>query len=105
MLTRKWRIFFRSLLSRWTDNLQDDGSYFIDIDPDIFHHILRYLRLGTFPVFFDKIKGHDYGLYSDVLAQARYFGIEPLGIWVEEKRYYAAVNIMYAAFLSYALAA
>ena len=35
-------------------------------------------RHGIFPVFFDKVKGHDYGLYSEVLAQARYFGIEPL---------------------------
>jgi len=33
--------FFASLLSGRWDNAQEDGSYFIDADPNIFEHVLR----------------------------------------------------------------
>ncbi|KAK3681061.1 hypothetical protein B0T22DRAFT_485630 [Podospora appendiculata] len=42
--------FFAALLSSRWDNALDDGSYFIDADPALFEHILRYLRRGlSFP--------------------------------------------------------
>jgi phytoene desaturase (3,4-didehydrolycopene-forming) len=85
--------FFSSLLSGPWDNVLDDGSYFIDTDPTLFEHILRYLRRGVFPLFFDTIKGHDYHLYISLLAEARYFQIPRLARWLEQKRYLAAVRV------------
>lgn len=85
--------FFASLLSERWDNAQDDGSYFIDADPDLFHHVLRYLRRGILPIFYDKAKGHDESLYIALLGEAKYFQIPHLQKWLEEKRYFNAVKI------------
>jgi hypothetical protein len=65
--------FFSSLLSGRWENALEDGSYFIDADPVLFEHILRYLRRGVFPLFFDTAKGHDPYLYLALLEEARYF--------------------------------
>lgn len=43
--------FFAALFSGRRDNAEADGSYFIDADPDLFEHILRYLRRGCFLSF------------------------------------------------------
>ncbi|KAI0012119.1 BTB/POZ protein [Xylariaceae sp. FL0662B] len=72
--------YFRALLSgRWDDQLED-GTYFIDSDPMSFEAILRYLRTGTFPLFFDAVtQTHDYTKkYLKILGDARYFGIDKL---------------------------
>lgn len=61
-LTAESRYFASLLSGRW-DNALEDGSYFIDADPMLFDHILRYLRRGIFPLFVDMAKGHDYHLY------------------------------------------
>ncbi|GAB1317180.1 BTB domain-containing protein [Madurella fahalii] len=84
--------FFASLLSGRWDNAQEDGSYFIDTDPILFEHILRYLRRGVFPLFFDATKGHDYHLYLSLLEEARYFQIPRLEDWLQKKRYLDAVR-------------
>src|SRR4051812_48134438 len=55
--------FFASLLSGRWDNALPDGSYFINADPALFEHILRYLRRSVFPLFFDAENGHDHHLY------------------------------------------
>ncbi|PYI01540.1 hypothetical protein BO78DRAFT_269787, partial [Aspergillus sclerotiicarbonarius CBS 121057] len=87
--------FFTSLLSsRWANNALPDGSYFIDADPTLFEHILRYLRRGVYPLFYSPDKGHDYALYSALLEETRYFGIPDLEAWLEEKRYLNAVQIV-----------
>ena len=88
--------FLSALPVRWKDNKQDDGSYFIDADPDIFIHILRYLRHEVLPVFYDDQKGHNFPLYQAVLRQAGYFGIPPLEKWLKEKAYLKAVKIEYS---------
>jgi len=68
--------FFASLLSgRWNSALLPDGSYFVDADPGLFKHILRYLRRGLFPIFRDIQKGHDHLLYLALLEEARYFQV------------------------------
>jgi BTB/POZ domain-containing protein KCTD9 len=87
--------FFSSLLSgRWND-VQPDGSYFIDADGDLFEHILRYLRRGVLPVFYDNSKGHDHALYLALLEEARYFQIPRLEEWLEDKTYLQAIKIMH----------
>ena len=88
--------FFASLLSgRWS-NAQEDGSYFIDADSTLFEHILRYLRRGVLPVFYDKAKGHDYGTYLALLEEAKYFGIMRLVNWLEQKQYLQAIKSVYS---------
>ncbi|KAI9773729.1 MAG: hypothetical protein M1839_002027 [Geoglossum umbratile] len=77
--------FFESLLSERWDSAQADGSYFIDADPGLFEHILRYLRRAVLPVFYDKLKGHDHALYLALLEEAKYFQIARLAKWLEEK--------------------
>ncbi|MCJ1451023.1 hypothetical protein MMC28_001357 [Mycoblastus sanguinarius] len=92
--------YFCSLLSgRWdsTNSKQEDGSYFVDADPDVFQHVLRYLRHSLLPLFYDGVKGHDYPLYLAVLEQARYFQISPLQRWIEDKEYLRAVQIVRSA--------
>ncbi|TGO62778.1 hypothetical protein BCON_0017g00190 [Botryotinia convoluta] len=86
--------FFAALLSgRWDSNEQADGSYFIDADPDLFEHILRYLRRSVLPIFYDIKKGHDHALYLALLGEARYFQITRLENWLKNKRYLYAVKI------------
>lgn len=48
--------FLRSLFSGRWDNAQDDGSHFVDADGDLFVHVLRYLRRGVFPLFYNISK-------------------------------------------------
>lgn len=67
--------FFSALLSGRWDNVQADGSYFIDPDTLIFEHVLRYLRWGELPVIYDNVKGHGHALYLALLEEAKYFQI------------------------------
>ncbi|KAF2191928.1 hypothetical protein K469DRAFT_718990 [Zopfia rhizophila CBS 207.26] len=87
--------FFASLLSGRWDNAQEDGSYFVDADPTLFEHILRYLRRGVLPIFYDKAKGHDYGMYFALLEEAKYFGITRLVDWVGKKQYLQTLKTKY----------
>ena len=89
--------FFASLLSdRWQDSRSDDGSYFIDADPDLFAHILRYLRRGVLPLVYGKSQGFDHAFYQTLQEEASYFGVEPLHKWIKEKGYLRAVTIQYS---------
>ena len=86
--------WFRSFLSgRWAEAQLGDGSYFIDANPEIFEHVLSYLRRGIFPLFWDKAKSFDYGKYAELLQEAHYFGIQPLQQWIEAKDFEKAVQI------------
>jgi hypothetical protein len=92
----KWlghSIYFEHLFSgKWGDK-QEDGSYFIETDAHIFEHILRYLRTGVLPVFYDRGKGHDFALYQALLEEAKYFAIERLEKWLCEGKYLEVVKI------------
>lgn len=82
--------FFASRLSdRW---LSVDHALALDMDPSVFTHVLRYLRHGVLPLFYDQIRGFDHGLYSMVLAQADYLLIDRLSSWIREKRYLLTVR-------------
>jgi BTB/POZ domain-containing protein KCTD9 len=83
------------LSGRW-ENAEEDGSYFIDADADLFVHILRYLRRGVLPLFYDKMKGHDFALYHALLQEAKYFQIPQLEEWLEREHYTRAVKTLYS---------
>ena len=86
--------YFASMLSgRWPSEARADGSYFVDADGAIFEHILRFIRHSVRPLFYDSVKGHDFGLYAALLEQARFFGVEPLEKWLRDKTYLEAVQI------------
>lgn len=86
--------YFKARLSeRWNDR-DEDGSFFIDANPDIFEHILNYLRSGMFPLFFDSgTQSFDYSKYAALLGEARYFGIPRLEDWISKARFHDAVRI------------
>ena len=87
--------YFRSLLERW-DNGTDrapDGSHFIDADPDVFEHLLTFMRRPSkFPLFWTKEKGFDYVLYNKLEADADYFLLHDLRDWIRKGRYRDAVQ-------------
>ncbi|SLM35714.1 Potassium channel tetramerisation-type BTB domain [Lasallia pustulata] len=89
--------FFTSLLSGRWDNAQADGSYYVDADAELFEHILRYLRRGMLPIFYDNSKGHDYALYLEFLEEAKYFQISRLETWLKDQTYLQAMKIAYSA--------
>ena len=67
--------------------------FFIDLDGDVFAHVLCYLRSRVFPVFFDNSKGHDYSLYAMLLGQARFLQIPQLEQWLTAKTYLEAITV------------
>lgn len=75
-----------------------DNEYFIDGDPELFTHILRYLRTKTFPLFYDRSSGHDHCLYTTVLYQAEFYQVQTLVAWLSEKKYLQAVRRMQKPF-------
>lgn len=91
-LTGESPYFARMLSAQWR-RAQADGSYFVDADGDLFAHILRYLRSGTLPFFYEKSRGHDYSKYHMLLAEAEYFGIEGLKDWLKNNKYEYALTV------------
>lgn len=87
--------FFAALFSGRWDNEQADGSYFIDADPHLFEHILRYLRRSVLPIFYDDLKGHQHALYLALLEEAKHFQIPRLEAWLKGKGYLQVVQIRY----------
>jgi BTB/POZ domain-containing protein KCTD9 len=85
--------FFSALLSGRWDNVQIDGSYFVDVDGDVFEYILRYLRSDVLPIFYEKSKGPDHRLYVLLLQQATYFQIRRLEKWIRDKTYLRAITV------------
>ena len=95
-LTLEGSPFFNALLAEeWLGSRSPDGSYFVDADPDLFIHILRYLRRGVFPLFYNAKYGFDFALYQALQEEASYFGIEDLYIWIKDQKYAQAVKIQY----------
>lgn len=78
---------FRSLLSNTTAwEPQEDGTYFLDADADLFEHMLRFMRRPeVFPLFYDASKGFDYDLYNRLEVEATHFQVWELAKWIAEK--------------------
>lgn len=86
--------FFRSLISgRWEHDRQPDGSHFIDADPDLFAHVLEYLRRGRMPLFWDREKGHDFDRYKALSQEADYYGIPRLESWLRTQKFLEAITV------------
>lgn len=87
--------YFQNLLARWDDctDRQEDGSYFIDADPDAFQYILEFMRRPSkFPLFWTKETSFNYALYNKLEAEADYFFLHDLRDWLRKKRYLDAVK-------------
>lgn len=82
--------YFRALLRDQEQQLTG-GTYFVDADPELFSHILRYLRHGIYPVSFSRCNGHDYATYLGVERLATEFGIQKLMKWFIDKQYESAM--------------
>ncbi|KAF9879740.1 hypothetical protein CkaCkLH20_02551 [Colletotrichum karsti] len=68
------------------------GVIHIDNDGDLFAHILRYLRTGSYPFFWDARTGFDYGMYAMLLQQSRYYLLPKLEAWIMEQKYLKVVR-------------
>jgi hypothetical protein len=84
--------YFRAILSyRWDGR---KSRLFIDADPEMFGHLLRFLRRPSkFPVFWSKNKGHDFSMYQALQQEAEFFGVDGLAEWLKEKKYLKAVIV------------
>ncbi|KAI4185352.1 MAG: hypothetical protein LQ348_004376 [Seirophora lacunosa] len=54
------------LAERWSDKKEANSTYFLDMDPDVFTYILRFLRHDVYPLLYDNIKGHDFAIYAAI---------------------------------------
>lgn len=86
--------FLSSIVSeRWDHDRQPDGSYFVDANPNLFDHVLDYLRRGCMPLFWDVDKGHDFARYKALRQEADYYGIPRLERWLSEHSFLKAVSV------------
>jgi hypothetical protein len=84
-LTSTSRFFSAFFSGRWSSALQSDGSYFVDADPDVFKHLLSFMRYpGNFPMFWSRANGFDYAKYSRLGHQAEFFQIDALSDWIRD---------------------
>ncbi|PVH92029.1 hypothetical protein DM02DRAFT_701826 [Periconia macrospinosa] len=87
--------YFEALFSeRWDHKPDAEESYFIDADPEIFEHLLRYMRRPwIFPIFWSKQSGFDYSMYRRLGHEAQFFQIHALSSWIEDQRYINGISI------------
>jgi hypothetical protein len=86
--------YFEHVFERWQDSadLQADGSFYVDADPDTFEHLLNFMRRPSrFPLYWTKKDGFDYALYCRVEAEADYFMLEGLRDWIKQRKYLKVV--------------
>lgn len=91
-LTHRSEYFKAAFSGRYAIKKEGHDSSFIDADPALFDHILRYLRRGIFPLVYDKTKGHDYALYTQILEEAKYFQCPTLIVWLEDSCYHKCIS-------------
>jgi hypothetical protein len=79
-------LFRHQLSEHFTWEPDEGGSYFLDTDPNLFEHLLRFMRRPeVFPLFYNHAAGFDYDLYNRLEAEAGYFQIDALYKWIKAK--------------------
>ena len=74
------------------DHCQSNGSYFIDADPNVFEHLLSFMRRPTtFPLFWDYATGFDFALYQKLQDDAERFNVESLYQWIKNQEFRSIV--------------
>lgn len=87
-------LFRNQLSDRFSWEPQADGSYFLDANPNLFEHLLDFMRRpSVFPLFYTKAHGFDYNLYNRLEIEAEYFQMDTLHAWIKEKKYLRAIII------------
>lgn len=67
----------------------------IDFEPEHFEHVLRYIRSGLYPIFYNDVSGHDVPRYLIVKTCAQQYGVKKLVDWITNKKYEAVVEKQY----------
>ena len=87
-------LFHRQLSAHRSWNPQPDGAYFVDADPDLFAHLLAFMRRpSVFPVLYTPAAGFDYALYNRLEAEAEHFEIGSLSQWIRDREFERAVKV------------
>ncbi|KAI9718490.1 MAG: hypothetical protein M1828_006673 [Chrysothrix sp. TS-e1954] len=73
-----------------------DNIIFEDGGPELFEHILRYLRHGALPLFWTKSDGFDYARYIQLLQEARHYGLQGLVDWINRQGYLRAITVTHS---------
>lgn len=60
---------------------------FLDANPEIFQHILDYLRHNVTPMIWDPKQGFDSNKYAAIYQMARYYGSNELAEWIKAQKY------------------
>ncbi|KAK2025235.1 hypothetical protein LX32DRAFT_685343 [Colletotrichum zoysiae] len=84
--------WFRNLFSIDFRNWYHDGTFHIDNDGDLFAHILRYLRTGLYPLFWDSRNGFDYAMYAMMKQQAHHYMLHDLEAWIVTQKFHDVVE-------------
>lgn len=87
--------FFAGMFSdRWENYTDRDGVIFVDADGTVFREILRYLRTGHFPFYFDfTAQSFDYAKYQALLGEVKFFGIPRLEEWIQTQKFRGALEV------------
>lgn len=75
-----------------------DKRCFVDADPELFKHILRYLRDGQYPLFYETNSGFDYGKYHDLLLESKQLKIQKLVDWIEQEKFKEVVKVSFQTY-------
>ena len=89
--------YFATMLSERWEGGRKKKTYYVDADGDLFAHLLRFLRHGVFPIFYEPVKGHDQAMYLALLEEAKFFQVTRLINWLEKRNYCKAVTIRHSA--------
>ena len=88
--------FFTSFFSEtWRNPQSSDGTYFLDADPNLFPHILAYMRRGVLPIFYDPARGFDFARYRELHSKAEYFLVRGLAKWIQQQSYLKTIRDEY----------
>ncbi|KAJ3133745.1 hypothetical protein HDU90_005583 [Geranomyces variabilis] len=79
--------YFATLLGGDFSHQLVNDHIFIDADPEMFGHILRYLRRLEYPLFYNL------ALYAQLRVEAEFFGLERLEKWIRNKEFVSAVKV------------